>query len=610
MKITDILDFVKRNEYSGFFYTPLIYNNGTSLFFKNPSFILSAKNLKELEKLFIRIEELKQKGQSGYGYIKYEAGYELETKLKHLSDNNNMDIARFYMFDNENTFKIKNSGLDFAGIEYLMQNREDISYQINNFKLNTKEATFINNIHKLKEHIKRGDTYQVNYTIKSTFDFTGDVCSLFMKLIFDQSAAYTAFINDGNDFILSVSPELFFERRENIIICKPMKGTMKRNYNFEKDNEIKQCLEQSKKNRSENVMIVDLLRNDISRIASDGSVKVNKLYETERYETLYQMTSTITAKLNDEIKLSDIFRNIYPCGSITGAPKCRTMEIIYEVEKEKRGIYTGALGIIDNECDVFNVPIRTVIIDKETGKGEMGIGSGIVWESNAEEEYNETILKSNFLTKPTEYFYLFETMLAENGSIFLLNEHIERLKLSAEFFLFPVDNRKVKEKINNSLVNIDKAEQYRIRLTLNKWGEIKCEANILSRENHKNTLAISEIKVSSKNKFNYFKTSNRAIYDNEFINFSDKGFADVVFFNKKDELTEGSRTNIFIMKNGKWLTPKISCGLLNGVYRQHFILNHKDCIETVLYRDDILNADEIILTNAVRKEIKISKVIY
>jgi para-aminobenzoate synthetase / 4-amino-4-deoxychorismate lyase len=617
MNLNEILDSIRENPYSALFYSPIYYDDSVSYFFKNPENIISAKNLDELTELFDMIEFYKNKGYTGYGYLQYETAYLLEEKLNIFkTDVKTQPLAKFCFFDKNNVIKIKSRDLNFinAKSNYQVshpnyQNKIFYDNSIINFKLNTSKSKFIKDILKIKDYIIRGDTYQVNYTIKSKFDYKGDSGDLFKKLIFSQSARYSAFINNAGEYILSVSPELFFERTGARIICRPMKGTVKRGFNIPDDVKKKQYLESSDKNKSENVMIVDLLRNDISRIAKRGSVKVEELYKTEKYETLYQMTSDITAEVDKKIRIDEIFNKLFPCGSITGAPKIKTMEIIKEIENEPRGIYTGALGIVSKERDIFNIPIRTLVINKKSGKGEMGIGSGIVYDSDPDEEYKETILKSDFITKPEDYFYLFESMLIENNAVFLFKEHLERLKQAADFFMFPFNNTKVRIYIDKCIKNTEVNRKYKLKIILNKWGEVKTEFDKLDIINKDINIAVSKHKVYKKNKFQYFKTSNRDLYDSEFRNYRKKGIFEVIFFNEKGELAEGSMTNIFIRKNNKWYTPDITCGMLNGVYRKYFISIHPDCEETYLYKKDLFDADEIILTNSVRKEIKVNKLI-
>ena len=284
------------------------------------------------------------------------------------------------------------------------------------------------------------------------------------------------------------------------------------------------------------------------------------------------------------------------------------MEIINELEAEERGIYTGAIGIIHKNNWIFNVGIRTILINKMLSKGEIGIGSGIVWDSDPDEEYNEVLLKSNFLIKPKNYFEIFETMLVENGKIFLLDEHLQRLKEAAEFFLFVFDVTKILSALSKELAALHKTRDYKVRLTISKWGKQKVEVSQIADTLKKFKIALSKIKIDSENSFYYFKTTNRELYNSELKKITAQGFDEVIFFNEKDELCEGSFTNIFLKIKDEWFTPPVNCGLLNGVYRQYILENDSKATERILFQNDLLEADEIVLTNSVRKTIKVDSV--
>jgi para-aminobenzoate synthetase/4-amino-4-deoxychorismate lyase len=313
-----------------------------------------------------------------------------------------------------------------------------------------------------------------------------------------------------------------------------MKGTAKRGIDHSNDEFIKYELERSEKNRAENVMIVDLIRNDLGRMSQYGSVKVNDLFKVEKYESVYQMVSTVESKLKKNVKLSDVLKNIYPCGSITGAPKIRTMEIINELEKENRGIYTGSIGLIRKNKITFNVPIRTLSINKKAGKGEIGLGSGIVWDSIAEEEFEETKLKGKFLTEPNKPFEIFETMKIENGKISLLDEHLDRMTQTADYFLFSFDKKKVKSYLNK-LINKTDTESYRLNLSSDKYGKL-CHiiSKVIQLPKEINVI-ISKNKIQSKNRFQYFKTTNRLLSDREYKSYTAKGFFDAIYFIERGE---------------------------------------------------------------------------
>jgi len=596
MKIQEIINKVTSTPNAAFFYTPQFYGKSDSYLFLKPEIIVTIKALSNLDEKLTQIDELIEKGYYGYSLMNYEAGYLFEKTLNKFLPKNKK-LIQFFFYDKKNVQKIKSSEIDF--------NEQEI-FEIKNFRLNTTKKEFTHSINAIKSYIEEGDTYQVNYTVKGKFKFEGSYSGLFSNLVFNQSAKYIAVINNNSNIIISLSPELFFEINGREIFSKPMKGTARRGIDASNDSLIKYELERSEKNRAENVMIVDLIRNDLGRISEYGSVKVKNLFEVEKYESVYQMVSSIDSKLRKQVKLSDVLKNIFPCGSITGAPKIRTMEIIKKLEKEERGIYTGAIGLITTKKKTFNVPIRTLCIDKKTGKGEIGLGSGIVWDSVAEEEYEETKLKGKFLSEPEKPFEIFETMLIENGKIFLLDEHLDRMQKAAEYFLFCFDrknilsqlDRLIKQKIYNS---------QRLKITLNKFGKLSYQLTEITSIPEEVKVIISKNKIDSQNKFQYFKTTNRELYNREYKKYSDKGFFDVIYFNECGELAEGAITNIIIYKNDVISTPPLSAGILPGVYRKYLLKNNSMISERKLFKEDLLEADKIVLTNSVRSEVVVDK---
>ncbi len=605
MHIEQLLNTVTANKDAALFYTPAFYKNAKSYLFESPLETISTNSPDEFTDCLIKIDELLESGLSGYGYISYESGYLLEEKLIDLLDQkSDQPLLKFRFFEKENVKTILSSEINFEKAAEIIKNSD---HEISNFNLNTDHESYRSSIGKIKKYIEEGDTYQVNYTVKGKFDFAGSIESLFLKLLFNQSARYSALINDDENFVISISPELFFTNENGKIKTLPMKGTARRGKNIYEDKIVKDQLIESGKNKAENVMIVDLLRNDFGRVSKTNSVSADSLYNIEKYESVYQMTSEVKSELSTN-SFADVIKNVFPCGSITGAPKIRTMEIINELEAEERGIYTGAIGIIQKNNWIFNVGIRTILIDKMLSKGEIGIGSGIVWDSDPDEEYNEVLLKSNFLIKPKNYFELFETMLVENGKIFLLDEHLQRLKEAAEFFLFVYDVTKILSALSEGLATLDKSRNYKVRLTISKWGEQKVEVAQTAETLNKFKVALSKIKIDSENSFYYFKTTNRDLYNSESKKYTAQGIDEVIFFNEKDELCEGSFTNIFLKIKDEWFTPPVNCGLLNGVYRQYILENDSKATERILYKDDLMEAEEIILTNSVRKTIKVDSV--
>ncbi len=596
IQLDDILKDIEAKTYSAFFFTPGIYTDAVSFIFNSPNKILTAFDLNDLEQCFNEI----QHSDAAYCFINYECGFFFEKKLNPLIKKNKTPQATFCLFDNENVNTIKSKDIVF-------NLPQDDSFDVNNFSLNTTKEKFINDVGEIRKFIAAGDTYQVNYTIKGRFDFKGSCSELFKSMMFNQSAKYSAFINAGDKFIMCSSPELFFEVSGNRIQARPMKGTIKRSNNLSGDFASSMELKNSEKNKAENVMIVDLLRNDLGRISEFGSVKVDSLFEIEKYESLFQMTSSISSTIRPEVKLSDIFKNIFPCGSITGAPKIRTMEIIDQLETESRGLYTGSIGLVTKDKNIFNVVIRTIEIDKAQGKGEIGIGAGIVWDSDPEKEYEETLLKSTFLTEPQNYFELFETMLVKECSIHLLNEHLERLHSACDFFLFDFNEMRIRALCKDITDKCDPQLLYRLKLKLTKWGMINYSIEPFEKYNGEINIILSDKKTDSNSCFQYFKTTDRKLYNEEYLHYQQKGFFDVIFLNEKQKVTEGSITNIFVVKDDTWFTPPLSDGLLDGIYRAYQMNVKGNVIEKSMTLDDLKNSDNLFLTNSLRGLVKVDK---
>ncbi len=359
IKIQEILKSIEQIKDSAFFYTPFSKGGEVSYVFMKPTHKIECRNKSEFLDALVKIDDLKKLYPFAYGYITYEASYLLEEKLtKLVEDTQDEKYLCFYFYDSSAVKKILTKDIDLEDIKDILTDQKPL---IKNLHLNTDYQTYSRNIEKIKEHIKAGNSYQVNYTMKAHFDFNGDITNLFLHLLFNQSANYTALIHENDHYIISISPELFFKTEGFEINSKPMKGTEKRGINSIDDEKQKEKVQTSRKNKAENIMIVDLLRNDLGKISEYNSVHTHPIYEIEKYETVYQMTSTVRAKLLNT-SFSSIIKNIFPCGSITGAPKIRTMEIIKDLENERRGIYTGTIGIIEKGNYSFNIPIRTITI--------------------------------------------------------------------------------------------------------------------------------------------------------------------------------------------------------------------------------------------------------
>jgi para-aminobenzoate synthetase/4-amino-4-deoxychorismate lyase len=455
--------------------------------------------------------------------------------------------------------------------------------------------TYNEAIAKIKEYISQGKTYQVNYTMQLRANFDASAWDFFLHLV-EAQHNHAAYIDLGRYVICSASPELFFELNGDTITCHPMKGTVKRGHTTSEDQQQSEWLKNSDKNRAENVMIVDMIRNDLGRIAKTGSIHVPELFCAERYPSLWQMTSTITAET--AASLTNIFRALFPCASITGAPKVSTMQIIDELEDTPRRIYTGSIGYISPLRKAkFNVAIRTLLIDLETQKAEYGVGGGIVWDSDSAEEYYEALLKARVLTEPQAEFSLFETMLWTPAEGFCLREkHINRLLDSADYFDFATSRRAVEETLDTTASGFETAQ--RVRLLVDKEGRIKIESTAFQPNTRTISARLAKREINSNNVFLFHKTTHRVVYKEAQADFPDCD--DVLLYNERGELTEFTMGNIVLGLDGQMITPPIECGLLAGTFRAHLV-EIGQVIERRISIARLRDCTEIFRVNSVRK---------
>jgi para-aminobenzoate synthetase / 4-amino-4-deoxychorismate lyase len=550
---------------------------------------------------FKAMERALAEGYSLAGYFTYEFGYAFESIGK-IPQPLNKPLAWLGIFapgktitQNQLTSRLAQS-----------KNSKWSEYWLAPSASKTTFSEYQATIKKIQKFIADGDTYQVNHTFPLHSRLAGDAGALFLDLYQIQPVGYAGLVRGGKRTILSLSPELFFQRAGQNIQVKPMKGTAARIGNSDRDRAIRKALFLSEKNRAENVMIVDLLRNDLGRFCETGSVRTEKLFQVESYNTVYQMTSTVTGKIQKDRTWSDIFKNIYPCGSVTGAPKIRTMQIIAELEKHNRGVYTGALGFITPQKKaVFNVPIRTLEIDPQTQEVCLGIGSGIVSDSKAASEWNESFAKARFIRPLEREYHLIETMLWDPTVGYAdLKQHLQRLHASADLFKIPWERRTIIGKLEKAQRGFRKNKQaMRIRLLLQDSGTCQVESFPVTTRVTGKTLKVqlSRFQTHSRNLFLYHKTSNRELYNNEYVRAQKRGYVDVLFCNEKGALTEGCITNLYIKKQGVWYTPPVSDGLLPGIERQKLLRQKKLNIqEKTLFAKDLGTAEEIRLSNSVR----------
>ena len=478
-------------------------------------------------------------------------------------------------------------------------NNDSGPYQAGQWTPRVSREEFGNAIARIRELIACGDTYQVNYTFPLTAKFSGDSRSWFRNLSEAQGATYCAYFDLGRFKVLSLSPELFFETNGRTILTRPMKGTIKRGRWPEEDKYLAGKLEQSAKDRAENVMIVDLLRNDLGRVSVNGSVRVTKLFDIERYETLWQMTSTIEATLREDLTLPELMRGLFPCGSITGAPKVRTMEIISELEPYPRGVYTGTLGFLRPGGNAtLNVAIRTVVIDSDFGEATFGIGGGITYDSTAESEYEECLVKSSFLNKTHVEFQLLESMLLENGEWFLLERHLGRMKATAAYFGFSFEETEVSSELNRISSNRSTG-RWKVRLLSTKDGSCNAEAIELRTPCEEPLrVGLAAEPVNTNDRFVFHKTTNRVVYEKALASRGDRD--DVILWNEKGEITESTIANVVVVVGDDYLTPPQASGLLAGTFREELLANGK-IRERLIYREELKQAREIYLINSVQK---------
>ncbi|MGA7279837.1 MAG: aminodeoxychorismate synthase component I [Desulfocapsaceae bacterium] len=501
------------------------------------------------------------------------------------------------------------------------------AYRLDNLQPAIEQQQYCRAVRDILEYIAAGDTYQVNYTFKMHFDFEGSVVSLYRNLRRSQPVPYGCCIKNGERYTLSFSPELFFKMEPDRIIARPMKGTAARGRNTIEDKRSAHFLKNDVKNRSENVMIVDLLRNDLSRLVDGtggGTVDVDSLFDVERYRTVLQMTSTVVARRrqNSRVTPAQILQAIFPCGSVTGAPKIRTMEIIDELESQPRGVYTGAVGYFSPDgAAQFNVPIRTLVVDGK--RGEMGIGSGIVADSSPEDEWRECLLKARFLSHPPPPFQLFETMLYHPRSGYLLlYDHLQRLEESAQYFGFLINRQRIADELNRRSHCFEDNSCMRVRLVLESDGRFTLEAtpcpepralslaeqpDLDESQSAGEMIDFADEQTMSSSRWLFHKTTRREQYDRFYRKAAAQGLFDFIFCNERGEVTEGCISNLVVRLAGRYFTPPQESGLLAGAMRRQLLQpnNAVQVKEKVLYREDLERAEAIFLCNSVRGIVRV-----
>ena len=457
--------------------------------------------------------------------------------------------------------------------------------------------TYCQSIAQVHELIARGETYQVNYTYRLRAETQGaPAWPVFATLASSHAAPYAAFLETEDWAICSISPELFFTLDGDRLVSRPMKGTAKRGTSLAHDRSMADWLYHSEKNRAENVMIVDMVRNDMGRVAQTGSVRVPELFKVEKYPTVWQMTTTVQAQTT--AGLPEIMQALFPASSITGAPKVRTMQIIAALETTPRKIYTGAIGYYaPGRKAQFNVAIRTLLLDKQRQRAEYGVGGGIVWDSEAHDEWEETRTKARILHEHPEPFDLLETMRwtpAEGW--YLLEQHLERLAASAETFSFPFDRERLLAELDR-LSQGAQSQPQRLRLRLTRDGQFILESQPLPQLANPSRIALALSAVDSGERFLYHKTTRRERYQQALA--ERPGYADVLLWNERGEVTESTIANLIVTLDGRTLTPALACGLLPGTYRA-WLLENGQAAEAIIRLEDLKRCSAVYLANSVR----------
>lgn len=569
--------------------------NQSSYLFTDPLEILSTNRLDEIPAIFARIESALQAGNHVAGFLSYEAGYHFEPaalRFASLPDASGAPLAWFGVYH----APLVRNELERVDAE-LGQSHETVQ-QVEEVSIGISRTEYCERIEQIRRYIEAGDFYQANFTVGMRQPWKRSAGELFEKIMRNQPVPYGALMNTGQTHILSASPELFFRKHGSRIVVRPMKGTARRGRDLEEDAQIAAWLAADEKNCAENVMIVDLLRNDLGRICEAGSVEVTKLFAVERYPDLLQMTSTVQGELKPETSVYEIFRSLFPCGSITGAPKVRTMQVIRELEREPRGVACGAIGYFSPAGDaVFSVAIRTLTL--RDGEVELRVGSGITYDSDPEAEYAECLLKSQFLTRAPQPFELIETM-AWDGDFLFLDLHLQRLRASAEYFDFRFAEEDIREQLGKFAENLARECRYRVRLLLSRNGAVSITSAQLAELRSPALLTVSTECTDSSDAFLRHKTTRRAVYDRAFAQAQTAGYDDALFLNERGEVTECAIHNVMIAKGGKLITPPLQCGLLPGVYRQHLLATHPEIEEAAITLEDVAAADRIFIFNSVR----------
>ena len=546
--------------------------------FTKPIKELKTRNLDQVEALLREVEAYQEQGFYAVGYVSYEAAPAFEKKFAvHSAPLMGEYLLYFTIHEEVETLPFPE---DYEAVDLPANWKEEV-----------EAPAYQEAIKTIHHHIRQGDTYQVNYTVQLSQELKADPLAIYNRLVVEQKAHYNAFIQHDDVSILSISPELFFEQDDRLLTTRPMKGTTRRGLTNQEDLQESAWLKADPKNRAENMMIVDLLRNDMNRILEIGSEQVTRLCQVEQYSTVWQMTSTIESRLRPEVDLVQTFRALFPCGSITGAPKISTMEIIHKTEKAPRGVYCGTIGILlPKGKRIFNVAIRT--LQMQGDQAIYGVGGGITWDSKWESEYQETKQKSAVLYRQEPRFELLTTGRIHKGELTFLEQHLTRLREASRYFAYPYDEPKLLKELQEELARLESNLDYRCRIALHKNGTFHLVITELTDLPASYLQAqLIEQKLDLATPFTYFKTSQR-----DHLSQSNH---EQIFHLPDGTLLETTIGNLVLEIEGQLYTPPAHLPLLDGIYRRH-LLETQQVEEKLLTLNDLELADRVYACNALR----------
>ena len=556
--------------------------SGWNVSLRNPRSVSVAHSIDEVIPLLRAAESAAKRGSWVALAISYDAAPAFDTAL---------DVRR------DPDFPLAWCGI-FDDVPSTADSPSADNFSVSGFDPALPASSYLSAIESIKDYIAAGDTYQVNYTFPLRGDVSGDLFSCFRTVAKSQGAGYSAYLDIGSHRILSFSPELFFRRDGIKLTTRPMKGTARRGRWLVEDDEQAAQLAASTKDRAENVMIVDLLRNDLGRVAQVGSVEVTSLFEVERFNRVLQMTSTVIATQRPDTDLVSVLAALFPCGSVTGAPKVRSMQIIRELEPHPRGIYTGAIGLLSPNGDmVFNVAIRTLAVQSGSGRATLGVGGGITWESTVGSEYEESLLKATFLTDRWPEFSLLETLALIDGDYTLLERHLSRASDSARYFGFVFSKAKARRALD-SVRGANPTGDWRVRLLIDPAGDPHAEAKPLGpKRDAPLRVRLAPHPIDEMDPLLFHKISARERYDSALREC--QPCDDVIFRNSRGEITESTIANVVVASDGKNWTPPREAGLLAGTLREELISNGQ-LFERTITVEELERVKSFFLVNSVR----------